>query len=113
MRNSMLGAAFFANPRRGRARLLLAALPVAPVLATSPALVGCSDQTTDDGSIRGTLNVYVATMADGTSHTEYRLLLDSDTGEERKLVFAREPDAGAGAEIKVWGELTESQIIVE
>jgi hypothetical protein len=112
MPNSTLRA-LAVNSRQIGGSLLLGALLAGPVLGLSPALVGCSDRTADDGSIRGTLKIYIATMADGTSRTEYRLMLDPDTGDERKLVFASEPDATPDSEVKVWGELSGSEIIVQ
>src|SRR5215203_1124936 len=91
---------FAANTRALRA----AALGVA-LAAAVPGLVACSsNEVENDGSIRGTLAVYIATMNDGTSRTEYHLRVAGTEEDERMLVFAdAPPDLASDTEIKVWG----------
>ncbi|HEX6271386.1 MAG TPA: hypothetical protein VFZ53_00020, partial [Polyangiaceae bacterium] len=92
------------HSRRGRARLALGAMLAVPIATLAPLLAGCSEQAVDDGSTRGTLVVYLATMKDGTSRNQYALQIDGNESDERSLVFdAAPPDLPAGTEIKVWG----------
>src|SRR5688572_14992052 len=88
----------------GNVRLLRAVAAGASLACALPALAGCSsDEIENDGSIRGTLMVYVATMDDGTSRTEYHLQVGGNEDDARNLVFTKAPpDAVSGAEIKVW-----------
>jgi VCBS repeat-containing protein len=90
------------------------------VLGVSAMLVGCdaakspegdSNEAQNDGSMRGTLAVSVGTMRDGTIRKEFRLI-DESEHDERRLVFAREPDLAPGSEIEVWGELDGSDLVV-
>src|SRR6185503_9756391 len=113
MDKSMLRA-LLVNSRRARGRFVLGAMLAGPVVGLAPALIGCSDpETADDGSIRGTLTVYVATMDDGSSRTEYRLLVGGDENDERRLVFDGEPDVTGGSELKIWGESRASELVVD
>ncbi|HVR20935.1 MAG TPA: hypothetical protein VMS65_14590, partial [Polyangiaceae bacterium] len=78
-----------------------------------PSLVACSsNEVENDGSIRGTLKVYVATMNDGTTRTEYKLLVGGNEADERALVFAKPPEISGETEIKVWGATSGREIIV-
>jgi hypothetical protein len=71
-----------------------------------PAVTGCSDETVDDGSTSGTLAVYVATFDDGTTRTEYALMVNGDESDQHTLHFTgAPPDLPTGAEIKIWGEM--------
>jgi len=99
---------------RGNVRLLRAVAVGAGLACALPALAGCSsDEIENDGSIRGTLMVYVATMDDGTSRTEYAIQVGGNENDERMLVFAKAPpDAVSNAEIKVWGDASGREIIV-
>ena len=98
----------------GNVRLLRAVALGAGLACALPALAGCSsDEIENDGSIRGTLMVYVATMDDGTSRTEYQLQIGGNEHDERILVFTKTPpEAVSGAEIKVWGDSSGREIIV-
>jgi hypothetical protein len=84
----------------------------APVVGLMPGLVGCSDPTVNDGSIRGTASVFVATMHDGTQRMDYRLLVGGDENDERRLLFRSEPDFVTGDDIKVWGDVNGGDISV-
>jgi MYXO-CTERM domain-containing protein len=75
-------------------------------------LAGCSNEPANDGSLRGKLAVSVATMRDGTSEKVFALVLDESERDERRIVFAEEPDLAPGSEIKVWGELDGNDILV-
>jgi hypothetical protein len=97
----------------GNGRLFRAAALGVALAGSIPALVACSSsEIENDGSIRGTLMVYVATMDDGTSRTEYKLLVGGNELDERLLVFAKPPDVGGEREIKVWGDASGREIIV-
>jgi MYXO-CTERM domain-containing protein len=112
MPHSNLGARI-ANSRPTRGGVILFALLSAGAFGTVPALLGCSDQTENDGSIRGTLQVYVATMNDGTSRTEYQLFLDGSENEARTLTFGKAPDLPSNTAIKVWGTVNGNAITVD
>jgi hypothetical protein len=95
------------------ARLFRAAALGVALAASTPALIGCSSsEIENDGSIRGTLKVYVATMDDGTTRTEYKILVGDNELDERLLVFAKPPEAVGEREIKVWGDASGREIIV-
>ena len=97
----------------GSTRALRAAVLGAALVGSVPAIVACSSaEVENDGSIRGTLMVYVATMDDGTSRTEYKLLVDGNEADERMLVFTTAPDVGSETPIKVWGDASGREIIV-
>ncbi|HEX6274596.1 MAG TPA: hypothetical protein VFZ53_16245, partial [Polyangiaceae bacterium] len=97
----------------GNARLFRAAALGVALASSVPALVACSSsEIENDGSIRGTLKVYIATMDDGTSRTEYKLMVGGNELDERMLVFAKPPDAAGEREIKVWGDASGREIIV-
>ena len=112
MPHSNLGARI-ANSRPTRGGVILFALLSAGAFGTVPALLGCSDQTENDGSIRGTLQVYRATMNDGTSRLEYQLFVDGNENEARTLIFGKAPDLPSGHVIKVWGALNGDAITVD
>src|SRR6185503_13307343 len=97
----------------GNARLLRSAALGVALAGAAPVLVACSsNEVENDGSVRGTLMVYVATMDDGTSRTEYHLLVGGNEADDRMLVFTKVPDFGSGSEIKVWGATSGREIIV-
>ena len=97
----------------GNARLFRAAALGVALASSVPALIACSSsEIENDGSIRGTLKVYVATMDDGTSRTEYKLMVGGNELDERMLVFAKPPEAAGEREIKVWGDASGREIIV-
>ena len=96
--------------RRSLARAMLAG---AALLGALPALSGCSShELVEDGSIRGEIVVYNATFADGTSQTQYFLRVEADEADERRLVFAADPDLTTGTPVKVWGDPSGVEIIV-
>src|SRR4249920_2184684 len=95
----------------GNAAFLRAAAVGLALAVAAPALVACSsEELANDGSIRGTLMVYVATMDDGTSRTDYHLLVGGNEDDDRLLVFTKVPDVGSGSEIKVWGDSSGREI---
>jgi hypothetical protein len=101
------------NWLNGNVGFLRAVAVGAALLGAAPALVACSsDEISNDGSIRGTLMVYVATMEDGTSRTDYHLLVNGNEDDDRMLVFTNVPDVGSGSAIKVWGDSSGREIIV-
>jgi MYXO-CTERM domain-containing protein len=93
--------------------VILYALLSAGAFGAAPALMGCSDQTENDGSIRGTLQVYVATMNDGTTRMEYQLFVDGNENEARTLYFAKAPDLTSGTAIRLWGTVSGDAISVD
>ena len=91
----------------------------ASTLALALALSGCSSQTPEDekvgvhdGSLRGELDSYIATLDDGTSETRHFLRIDGDESNERRLIFVGDPDLAPGTRLKVWGVDTGEQIKV-
>jgi hypothetical protein len=85
---------------RSQASSLIA---LAPLVAL---LFGCSEEPRDDGSVRGTLEVHVAMLSDGTSRAEYHLRVGGPEREDLALVFVEPPELTAGSEVKVWGRRT-------
>ena len=70
-------------------------------------LVGCSAEGTDrdvgTDALKGELVVYVADLDDGTSEKQYFLRVGGSELDERRLIFATDPELTAGAEIEVRG----------
>ena len=70
-------------------------------------LMGCSAEGTDKdlGSdlLTGELVVYVADLDDGTSEKQYFLRVGGSELDERRLVFATDPELTTGAAIEVRG----------
>src|SRR6185503_7153784 len=76
-------------------------------------LLACSSEVpANGGALRGTLMVYVATLDDGTSRTDYRLFVDGSENDARLLVFPNPPDLESGAELEVFGETSGREVIV-
>src|SRR6186713_386349 len=98
----------------GNAALLRAVALGAFLAASVPALVACSSsEIENDASTRGTLKIYVATMDDGTTRTEYKLLVGGNEADARNLVFAKPPEVEGGEiDVKVWGDASGREIIV-
>jgi hypothetical protein len=70
-------------------------------------LSGCSAEGTDrdvgTDSLKGELVVYIADFDDGSSEKQYFLRALGSEADERRLVFATDPDLGAGVGIEVKG----------
>src|SRR5262245_28425030 len=101
------------NWLRESGRLLRAGMLGVALAGGAAAVAGCSaNEAENDGSVRGTLAVYIARMDDGSSRTEYRLQVDGNEADERTLVFGKTPDLPSGSELKVWGDAAGREIIV-
>lgn len=72
----------------------------------------CSDPgIADDGSIRGTLDVYIANYDDGTSSKLYSLRRPD--GRNMELRFTSAPEAEVGDALRVWGVEQDGRIVVD
>src|SRR5687767_7920581 len=80
---------------------------VCAALLVMVVLLGCSAEGTDrdvgTDALKGELVVYIADFDDGRSEKQYFLRLGGSETDERRLVFATDPDLGAGVEIEVCG----------
>src|SRR5438105_1339676 len=88
---------------RGVGRTFARAAALA-VLATGCGELGTTGTSSDDGSQRGELAIYVVDGVDGKSDLHY--MLRAPSGQEHLLLFdrnVRELDLAPGTEIKVWG----------
>jgi MYXO-CTERM domain-containing protein len=77
-------------------------------------VAGCGEEQgafeVDDGSLRGTLAIYISDHPDGHSETHYYLRDASD--QERRLRFDSPPNVEPGARLKVWASLQDDGLRV-
>jgi hypothetical protein len=87
--------------------------------AAALAVAGCAlpsggDAPVPAGATRGELTVTVATLADGSSKTEYFLRPPELSGAAwHRLLFDRTPDLGSGVILDVWGQVEGDAIRVQ